>query len=244
MSEYALWEWAPAVGLSRSSSWHEIVSSTVGYFPLVVGTEQLWHSRDPALWEEALAHYWDLVQPRNLELERRMESLDAEDVRHLDAEGWYDWLLNVYFRWKYTAPNRYATTTAHLRWYAEAGELAALARIQDRLFEFDRGDIREGLSIAREIRGLGPPGVSGLLAVLFPAWFGTADSFVGRALWQVTGLPEAAAVARMNPDRLTYPQAAVLIEIMRRQAAENNDAFGTSSWTPRMIDKALWAWGR
>ena len=38
--------------------------------------------------------------------------------------------------------------------------------------------------------------------------------------------------------------AAALIAIMRRKAAENNQAFRTSTWTPRMVDKVLWTYGR
>jgi len=173
-----------------------------------------------------------------------MESLDVERIRQLDARGWYDFLLNEYFRWKYTARNRYATTTKLLRQYAEAGALAALATVKDRLFAFDLSDIGEGLSIACEIKGLGPAGGAGLLAVVFPAAFGTADQFVVKALRSVEDLPESSALAKMKPERLTLADAAALIAIMRRKAAENNQAFRTSTWTPRMVDKVLWTYGR
>jgi hypothetical protein len=205
---------------------------------------ELWRSRDPRLWDEALTHYWDFVRPANLDLERRMESLDVERIRQLDALGWYDFLLNEYFRWKYTAPNRYATTTKLLRQYAESGALAALARVKDRLFAFDLNNIGAGLAIACEIKGLGPAGGSGLLAVMFPAAFGTADQFAVKALRSVEDLPESAALAKMKPEQLTLADAAALIAIMRRKAAENNQAFRTSRWTPRMVDKVLWTYGR
>lgn len=210
----------------------------------MTGVLELWYSRDPDLWDRALARYWDFVLPRNLDLERQMESLDPERVRGLDAEAWYDFLLNEYFRWKYSAPNRYGSTTKQLRRYVADGELDALARIKDRLFAFDLSDIRVGLSIACEVRGLGPAGGSGLLAVMFPTAFGTADQFVVKALREVPGLPEASAVASMNPDQLTLRDAEALIAIMRRKAAENNQAFQTATWTPRMVDKVLWVCGR
>ena len=79
---------------------------------------------------------------------------------------------------------------------------------------------------------------------MFPAAYGTADQFVVKALWDVTDLPEASVIARMKPEGLTEYHAAVLIEIMRHKAAQNNDAFQTSAWTPRMIDKVLWVCGR
>lgn len=210
----------------------------------MTGIAELWRSQDARMWGEALARYWDFVLPANLDLERRMESLDIEHIRRLDADAWYDFLLNEYFRWKYTARNRYASTTKHLRQYADAGALAALAGIKDRLFAFDLSDIGAGLSIASDIKGLGPTGASGLLAVMFPAAFGTADQFVVKALRSVLDVPESSLVAKMKPDQLTLPGAAVLIAIMRRKAAENNHVFRTSTWTPRMVDKVLWTYGR
>lgn len=205
----------------------------------------LWHSQDPLQWEQARSRYWDFVKRPNLDLEQRMDSLDAERIRQFDVVGWYDFLLRDYFRWKYTAPNRYATTTRHLRDFAEGpGGLAALARIKDRLFALDVTDIMAALAVACEIKGLGPAGGSGLLAVLFPAAFGTADQFVVKALQQVPDLPEAPILATTKPEQLTLKGAATLVAIMRRKAAENNQAFRTSSWTPRKVDMVLWTYGR
>lgn len=210
----------------------------------MIGIVELWRSPDARVWDEALARYWDFVRPGNLDLERHMESLEVERILRLDAHGWYDFLLNEYFRWKYTARNRYASTTKHLRQYAETGTLAALGTIRDRLFAFDLRDIGAGLSIASAIRGLGPAGASGLLALLFPAAFGTADQFVVKALWSIPDLPESSIVTKMKPEQLTLLDATVLFAIMRRKAAENNQAFQTSAWTPRMVDKVLWTYGR
>jgi hypothetical protein len=184
------------------------------------------------------------VLPANLDLERRMESLNLDRIRQLDAQGWYDFLLNEYFRWKYTAPNRYVTTTRSLRRYAEAGTLAELEGIKGRLLTFDLIDIRQGLSIAGEIKGLGTADASGLLALMFPEAFATVDQFVVKALRDVKALPEAAALAKMNPEQLTVADSVVLIEIMRRKASENNQFFDTVIWTPRKIDKILWTYGR
>jgi hypothetical protein len=38
---------------------------------------------------------------------------------------WYEFLANEYFRWKYTAANRYATTTKQLAKYKKEGDLDA-----------------------------------------------------------------------------------------------------------------------
>ena len=66
----------------------------------MIGIVELWRSPDAQVWDEALARYWDFVQPGNLDFERQMESLEVERIRRLDAHGWYDFLLNEYFRWK------------------------------------------------------------------------------------------------------------------------------------------------
>lgn len=203
----------------------------------------LWHSTEAHAWEQALPRYWDFVRPANLELERAMETLGLDRIRRMDAPGWYHSLLDEYFRWKYTAANRYATTTRHLRRYAETGTLDALHRIKERLLTIDRTDVRRALSIADEIRGLGIAGASGLLSLMYSDTFATVDQFVVTALRGVRDLPEHAAVARMNPEGLTMQDAVLLIGIMQRKAVENSRRFGTA-WTPRKVDKVLWTYGR
>lgn len=217
--------------------------SPEGKHPMITIAE-LWHSRNPQAWEDALQRYWNFIKPTNLELERRMESLDLERMRGLDEKGWYEFLRDEYFRWKYTAPNRYATTTRSLRRYVEENRLDDLYRIKKHLLALDPADIRRGLSLASEIRGLGTAGASGLLALIYPETFATVDQFVVKALREVTELPEAAALAEMNPQSLTFADGVLLIGIMHQKAAENNQWFGTSSWTSRKIDKVLWTYGR
>lgn len=123
-----------------------------------------------------------------------------------------------------------------------------LYRIKERLLVFNRSDIREGLSIACEIKGLGTAGASGLLALMYPESFGTVDQFAVNALCGVTGLPESVALAKIRPKgktkskQLTINNGVMLIEIMRRKAAVNNRLFGTSVWTPRKIDQVLWGY--
>ena len=45
----------------------------------------------------------------------------------------------------------------------------------------------------------------------------------------------------MDTERLTIPDGVVLVEIMRRKAVSLNELFSTSKWTPRKVDKLLWA---
>ncbi len=207
--------------------------------------DELWHSNDPQVWAAALERYWDYVQPANLALERSLDRLDLERVRDFDAQAWYDFLRDEYFRWKYTAPNRYATTTQSLsKHVAELGGLDGLHGIKDQLLHLDPTQVRAGLAVATKIGGLGVAGASGLLALMYPAHFGTVDQFVVKALRGVSDLPEAVALAAMNPEGLTVTDGVTLIAIMTRQAAENNRRFDTAEWTPRKIDQVVWTYGR
>jgi len=204
----------------------------------------VWHSLEAEVWERALTRYWSFVQPTNLELERVMAVLDLSRIRQLDPQGWYDFLLKEYFPWKYTARNRLASTTRHLRQYADTGSLDELYRIKQNLLIVDQADTRKALRVASNIKGLGTAGASGLLALLYPGMFGTVDQFMVKALRQIESLPESAALARMNPEQLTIPNAVMLIKITRRKADENNHLFHTTFWTPRKIDMILWTYGR
>jgi hypothetical protein len=205
---------------------------------------ELWTTNDPAQWEAALSRYWELLLPGNIQLERDLENLQPSRLQSMDAEQWYDFLLNEYFRWKYTAANRYATTTMHLKKHATEGKLARLFDIKERLLSFDKSDIEHGLSIASEIRGLGTAGASGLLALLYPTTFATVDQFVVKALRGVPRLPEAEKLLRMNPEGLTIKDGKLLIQIMTEKAQANNALFGVTDWTPRKVDKVLWTCGR
>jgi len=78
------------------------------------------------------------------------------------------------------------------------------------------------------------------LAVLFPKWFGTVDRFVVEALLEVPSLPERQKLLGMKPKSLTHDDAVVLIDILRKKAAQLNELFHTDEWTPRKIDMILW----
>ncbi|SIT50054.1 conserved hypothetical protein [Paraburkholderia piptadeniae] len=200
----------------------------------------LWCSIDKSAWVAALNHYWSFVRPENLALELAMSTLDIERLRNFSAFDWYAFLEDEYFRWKYTAPNRYATTTAHLRRFVQEGRLGELDTIRQALVQLDTSNIRASLNKASEIRGLGTAGASGLLALMYPASFATVDQFVALQLRELNDLPERQELARMNPTNLSVQNGVTLIGIMRRKAKELNDQFGTNEWTPRKIDMVLW----
>jgi hypothetical protein len=201
----------------------------------VMDIVDLWQSEDEKQWRDALASYWQNPSvKRNLEIERFIDRLDVESVRNADAESWLAF-LRVYFRWKFTG-NYVGKRLAGL----EDIHPERLLRIKNLLFSSDPKDPRKALERARYINGLGSAGASGLLAVLFPKWFGTVDRFVVKALLEIPTLPERPKLQRMIPENLTNDNAVLLIEILRRKAAELNELFDSDEWTPRKIDMILW----
>lgn len=212
----------------------------------VITIDDLWKSTMPADWGKALQRYWEFVKSSNIALEHRMERLDVDYLRHLDAVGWYEFLKDQYFRWKYTTNNRYATTTGRrgLQRYLKENALEQLYDIKLRLISLNASDIAYGLKVGQEIHGLGCAGASGLLSLLYPHHFATVDQFAVKALREVNGLLEADTLRLMNEDSLTTSNSVVLIQIMQRKAAQLNELFKTREWTPRKIDMILWTYGR
>lgn len=218
---------------------------------LAMNISELWYSSDSSAWEKALQRYWSFVKARNVELERALNVLDLNRLQCFTPQEWYDFLHDEYFRWKYTADNRYATTAGHLRKYVECNELGELDSIRQRLLNLNPSDIRLGLSTATAIRGLGIAGASGLLALMYPQHFGTVDQFAVDALARVRELPEASAISKMNlknkkgeAKQLRLPEGVLLINIYARKAKELNQLVGSTEWTPRKIDMVLWVSGR
>src|ERR1700733_14315692 len=111
-------------------------------------------------------------------------------------------------------------------------------------FVMDRDNIQQCLAVASSIRGLGIAGASGLLAILFPAQFGTVDQFVVKALAEIPELPENNLIAAMSPESLKLSDGTVLIRIMRRKADELNQTSSLVKWTPRKVDMVLWTCAR
>ena len=206
-----------------------------------INIQTLWGSSNRGDWVNALERYWSRVDRGHVELERQMDSLDPEKVREMNADEWFEFLHKEYYRWKYTAANRYATTTKHLNAQVEEWGVQKLHSFKDDIFQLAPTDVKAGLKAAMQIRGLGTAGASGLLSLLFPELYGTVDQFVVKALLQVPDLPERQQLERMNPEGLTVSQGVLLIEIMQRKAQQLNRQFEVNEWTPRKIDKVLWA---
>ena len=208
-------------------------------------TSKLWDSSKESDWQNHLDRYWTFVKSSHLAIEKEFDSFDVNVLHDLNKKEWYEFLKNKYFYWKFTAPNRYKTTTNQLKKYLGPDDnLDNLYAIKQKLFQFDKGDIETGLKIAQQIRGLGPAGASGLLAVLFPSHFATVDQFVVKALSDVKYLPERKIITNMNPEQLKIKDGAILTSIMRKKAADLNQQFSTNRWTPRKVDMVLWVSSR
>ena len=171
-----------------------------------------------------------------------MEKLNPEHIKNLTSEEFYNFLYNEYFVWKYTAKNRLATTRMHLQRYQNENRLAELDSIKHDLFTFELEDTKQGLEIASSIHGLGIAGASGLLALLFPEHFGTVDQFVVKDLLSIVAIENMDMLESMNPDNLRLKDGVELIRIMKEKANKLNRINNTDKWTPRHIDKVLWAY--
>lgn len=203
----------------------------------IVYTGNLWINNSHETWLYLEQHYWDLVKPQNMKLEQEMEHLDWHDIEKMETGAFYDFLYEKYFVWKFTAPNRLATTRMHLEKYLS--DIHTLQRIHRDIFTFDRKNVEQGLAIVQEIHGLGYAGASGLLGILFPEYFGVVDQFVCANMVKF-GVLEP----QKNPESLAFNTAVKMIYLFREKADELNKANNTDYWTPRKIDKVLWAYGR
>lgn len=205
-----------------------------------INISNLWISNCQEDWLNAENNYWRQVSDANIKLEKELEALDPSVVSQMSPEEFYTFLHDTYFVWKYTAKNRLSTTRTQLKRHLD--DLSKLAGIQEALFSFDRTNIRTGLEIATKIHGLGIAGASGLLSILFPNHFGTVDQFVVKALLNINGLIGRERLLCMHPESLTIKDGILLEQILCTKAEELNQSFQTNKWTPRRIDKILWAY--
>ena len=206
--------------------------------------KQLWNSKSDTIWRKYLNHYWYLIKSSNFDLTKELEQIKPSAIKELSLKEWYDFLLDKYFVWKYTAAKRYASTTKYLRKYEIENKLDELLSLRDEIIDLKDEAIEYALRKAAEIKGLGIAGASGLLSILFPSKYGTVDQFVVKRLLEIHDLPERKIITEINPESINPSQGAILIEILRRKADELNIQNKTDFWTPRKVDMVLWSYGR
>ena len=207
----------------------------------------LWNYGTEANWLDALSQYDVVIDARTAEaqlLEAYMDQLDSKNIKNLTDHEFYNFLHDQYFVWVFTQKNRLASTRKHLQRYVTENRLYELSAIHRKLFSMNHADIENCLSTAMEVRGLGIAGASGLLSVLFPHDFGGVNEYLVTLLRGVDDLPYSFELAKMNPALLTPKDGVILTKLFREKANELNRRFETDFWTPRKIDKVLWACGR
>lgn len=201
---------------------------------------KIWISESENVWNRLLKTYWKRIHEDNIQIEYELNRLTPNQIESMNACEWYQFLLNKYFVWKYTAKNRLATSTNKLKKYAENNELEQLHVIKNEILALDKTDISNSLKVACKIKGLGVAGASGLLSLLYPHDFATVDQFVVKALREVDEYKEK--VKNMKPENLSSDDGVVLINIMRKKSSDMNARFSTSFWGPRTLEMALWAY--
>lgn len=203
----------------------------------------LWFQGTKEEWLGALMDYWQCVDASILELEWQFEKLDSEWIGSMTTEEFYRFLHDQFFVWKYSVSNRLSATLKQLERYQTEKNYTELKRVQAQLFSFHRNNCKEGLAIAKTIRGLGTCGASGLLGVLFPRYFCTVEQNVVKTLLQIEWLPEHYELEYIALPHIGLNDAELVTTILKRKAQELNSEFGTDFWTPRKISMVLSAAG-
>ena len=200
--------------------------------------EKLWNSKDETQWKNELSNYYARIKPEHLEIEEEMIKYNISTFEEMSPEEWYTFLLDKYFKWKYTQANRYASTTKYLKKYKEENNLEELNLIKNEFIKVDKANIKAAIETVSKIKGLGPIGASGLLALLYPKLYGTVDQFVVKALMKTKEYPELKLI---EPEDININQAEYVINILKMKADDLNKLFSTDFWTPRKIDMILWS---
>lgn len=205
--------------------------------------KRIWENNNHQEWESIEQQYIDRIKEGNRELEKELEKFEINNLWGWSTEEFKAFLHDKYFVWKYTAPNRLTTTRNKLNdiTKTELSFILKAIKIVDEdlsnMMEYDKYEIKVGLSLISMIPGLGVAGASGLLSILFPQYYGTVDQFVVKALKDADVVTNV-----MYPESLSIKDAIHLEEIMYNKAMVLNKKNNTNYWTPRKVDKVLWTY--
>ncbi|MBX9791902.1 MAG: hypothetical protein K2Y37_23510 [Pirellulales bacterium] len=186
---------------------------------------ELWRSRRQQDWDQALRAYWDTVPARSMEIERAMDNLSLSRISQMDESDWFLFLRDEYFYWKFMVRKRNTN-------YLEKQSRAELFEIKRELLDMrfsddDRDGIRRAIRAADKVAGLDVKSATGLLAVMYPKWFGTVDRHVIDCLQTISELPEFDAIQEMSARKnVTVDDATLLVLVMRTALSEKSSVTG------------------
>ena len=196
-----------------------------------------WDSTIESEWDLALRKYNDyLVSPEKAARDARVSLMNAYAISLLSADDFRSYLHDEFFVWKYTAKNRLATVRNS---FAKMS-FSELSEIKNELVSPALSD-RQLLKSALKIKGLGCAGATALLSLLYPNRFGTVDQFVVRNLQSANSLNQDPIIIHAKPNSIKFDVAIRVIKLFQLKANELNVRFGKMTWSPRTIDKAVWA---
>ena len=196
-----------------------------------------WDSIIETEWDHALSLYNTyLADDEKASRDARVSIMNAYAISCLSKAEFYDYLHDVFFVWKYTAKNRLATTIKSF----EQMKLDDLEKARSELINPSLSDTAL-LDAALKIRGLGSAGATALLSTLYPSRFATIDQFVIINLQHASSLALNKIIHSINPQSINKKQALYVLALIQQKARDLNALFGKMSWTPRAIDKAVWA---
>lgn len=158
-----------------------------------------------------------------------------------NADVIYSFMVNEFFIWKYGFSAYRYKRYRDLFIEAFDNNRLQLEQIFETIFNKavssglrtgnDKCEIILYLASAFNRKGIGASGASALLSLIFPDYIGTCDSVF---LKQYN-------LNKQTAYRLCRTSIAIIEDYMANQAANLNKLSGSDFWTPRKIDKAVWA---
>lgn len=205
----------------------------------------LWHSESPEPWDALIAAYWQQPTVRKtLQIHKDLEHLDRVEVLGTTPEEWYRWVRDTFIPWKFEArwvPVRQRDIDG--QWATALGRKDIDRVRKAMVVAAERGGFEDAVSLAREIKGIGVSAGSAMATLLFPDRFATGDDRVVGFLRAIPDLPEREALVSIaDPKNLKPCDAAMICRIAVRQAAQLNERFGLTCWTPRLVERCLWTY--
>ncbi len=178
------------------------------------------------------------------EIEIKFDNYNEITFQNMDNREWLTFIRDEYQTWKHTN----GMVRAKLKRIVSEVDGQIICEIHSTLLSSDKVDIQNNLQLFCDLPGFGPPSASGVLSLMFPTHFGTVDRRVIGTFKQCQNSDIRDRLAKLidryerNSGNMWFsvPEAALVIQVYRDAAEELSRRSGVT-WTPRMVDKALWS---